>query len=325
MYPEIWSYPHISSYSFFWLAAFLAGYLIASWGAKRREIGRFHIDNVVILLLLAVPIGARWFSRLFYMPEVSMLESFKLWSGGGLVFYGGFLIGMASVVAYALLRGVNVVHLLDVMAPAAAIGLAVGRVGCFLGGCCWGDLCVEPARLAGLEPEQRKQVQTVAALSSAEWPIQVEFPARSAAFKQHRQLGLVGDGAPRSMAVHPVQLYEAALVFGLAIGLARLVRKRNPGETVIALAIGYAIIRFGTEFLRADNPAAYSGLTLSQAISAGILLVGGVAWWGVIRRRIVIERRLCQSSEGPLLAQAFCEAGNSDKRMQAANLPKRPD
>jgi phosphatidylglycerol:prolipoprotein diacylglycerol transferase len=78
--------------------------------------------------------------------------------------------------------------------------------------------------------------------------------------------------------VHPAQLYEAVAVLVLAFFLQRAFsRRERVGVVFGGLVLGYGIIRFLVEFLRADNPPIYWGFTLSQAISlcfiAGILLL----------------------------------------------------
>jgi phosphatidylglycerol:prolipoprotein diacylglycerol transferase len=118
-------------------------------------------------------------------------------------------------------------------------------------------------------------VRTLASFSSEEFPAAVRFPHASQIFRQHEKLGLVGSGEPHSLPVHPVQLYEAALVGGLCVYLVRANRKRAfQGEIICKLLIGYGCIRFLLEFLRADNPPIYLGLTLSQVISSALAGIG---------------------------------------------------
>ena len=112
-------------------------------------------------------------------------------------------------------------------------------------------------------------------LSGATFPLSVRFPEGAGAVEQHRALGLIDQQARFSLPVHPVQLYEATLALALCIFLHRYFRKRRwHGQIFCLLILNYAAIRFGTEFLRADNPPIYFGLTLSQVIS---LVLGSAA------------------------------------------------
>jgi phosphatidylglycerol---prolipoprotein diacylglyceryl transferase len=261
--------PRIGSYSFFLLLAIFCGYVISRWRAPCAGVRPSHLDNLVLLIAVFSLFGARFFSWLFYFPPGVGLWTALRDGGGGMVFYGGFLFGLLTVVIYARLARLSLGNLLDVFAPGLALGLAIGRVGCFMAGCCWGDLCVEPSRLANLPPKVSTwQVRTIPIISGAGFPLAVKFPPNAGAYEQHVKLGLIPADAPHSLAVHPVQLYESTLALGLCLALHFWFEKRRwPGEVVCLAVLGYATIRFGTEFLRADNVPSYLGLTLSQVIS----------------------------------------------------------
>jgi phosphatidylglycerol:prolipoprotein diacylglycerol transferase len=272
MKPALFTYPYISSYPVLMLLGFVGGWILARKRAGFYRLDPRHFDNISLLVPMAALFGARLFARLFY-AKLPLLEALKFWEGDGLVFYGGFVFGAGTVLSYGLVRRVNLAKLCDCLAPSIALGLAFGRVGCFLGGCCWGDLCVADAVLTRLEPETARQVQTFRAISGPGWPLAVRFPRKSEAFEQHEKLGLISSDADRSLPVHPVQLYEAALAAALAIWLHRRFQgEERAGNAALALLVGYAVIRFGTEYLRADNRSSALGLTISQLISVEILL-----------------------------------------------------
>ena len=65
------------------------------------------------------------------------LEIFKLWHGG-LVWYGGFIAGLLSAVLYLKRNNAPILKTLDLAAPFIALAHAIGRIGCFLNGCCYG-------------------------------------------------------------------------------------------------------------------------------------------------------------------------------------------
>ena len=271
MKPALFAFPHISSYPVLLLLGFFFGWLLAR--SRRRWFGvdGRHIDNISLILSIAGLVGARFFARLFY-EKVPVFEAIQVWKGDGLVFYGGLALSVAAVFAYGWVRRVNLVRFADCLAPSVALGLAFGRVGCFLAGCCWGDVCVSTAQLAAIdEPAVLARIHTIPAISSSAWPGAVTFPARSDIAKQHVKLGLLAAGSERSLPVHPVQLYEAGLAAGLCVLLHLASRgKVPPGLTSIALLLGYACIRFGTEFLRADNRIYAGEFTFSQVVSLWI-------------------------------------------------------
>jgi phosphatidylglycerol:prolipoprotein diacylglycerol transferase len=147
----------------------------------------------------------------------------------------------------------------DAVAPSVAIGAAVGRIGCFLNGCCDGAVCNLP------------------------WA--VRFPAGSHAWARQINAGLIEPWAPLSLPVHPTQLYAAAAGFLiLALLVAYYSRQRRQGEIMALLMILYPLSRWPIEAFRGDEPALFAGMTLSQNISLG-LLAGGIAVWTFLRPR----------------------------------------
>jgi phosphatidylglycerol:prolipoprotein diacylglycerol transferase len=276
MHRELLSNPHIASYSTFLLLAFLSGYLLARRHSSRIGIQGRHIDNQCLIIVVVSLVGARVFSWLFYFPSGFSLWEALLMPGGGLVFYGGLAFGIASVIVYSWVARLPLKDLSDLWSAPAALGLAVGRVGCFLAGCCWGDLCVPPEQMQPVSDSvTRWQIYSVPQLSTRHFPLAVQFPASTGAHEQHQKLGLIDPRAAASLPVHPVQLYEAMAVFALSIALHRcFLRRRTRGSVFARLAIGYGVIRFFVEFLRADNPPIYAGLTLSQVISLSFIAGG---------------------------------------------------
>jgi phosphatidylglycerol:prolipoprotein diacylglycerol transferase len=272
MKPALLLYPHISSYPVLLLLGFFFGWLLARWRADRYGILRRDLDNLCLLLPIAGLFGARLFARLFY-AKLPLLEALKVWEGDGLVFYGGFLFGALGTLLYGAVRRMNLVKLVDCVAPSVAVGLAFGRVGCFLAGCCWGDVCINHSQLASSsDPVAIARIHTLPQISPGGFPLAVEFPKKSDIYKQHARLNLVGPKSTKSLPVHPVQLYEAVLASLLALYLVKRSRIARPGDVALMMLVGYAVIRFGTEFLRADNKVYAFGMTFSQVVSVYILL-----------------------------------------------------
>jgi phosphatidylglycerol:prolipoprotein diacylglycerol transferase len=174
----------------------------------------------------------------------------KFWAGG-LTYYGG-LIG-ASLAAWALLRRDRFPFwkAADMAGFAIPLGLAFGRVGCLMAGCCFGAVC--------------------------ELPWAISFPGRSPASEEQFKDHLIRSARLYSLPVHPTQVYEAAAA--LAIAFFCLVwlhpRKRYDGQVFAASLALYAIARFCLEVLRRDDRGGGFGLSTSQWI--GIALVACAA------------------------------------------------
>jgi phosphatidylglycerol:prolipoprotein diacylglycerol transferase len=286
MHKILLGHPVIGSYSAFLFLGIFGGYLISRWRGARAGVPAAHIDNLALLVAVFSLFGARFFSWLFYFPPGVSLWRALNDTGGGMVFYGGFIFGALTILAYARSRRLGLGNLLDVFAPGLALGLALGRVGCYMAGCCWGDVCLDKQQLSPGTASVRWQIQTVPAISPSGFPLAVRFPAGTGALEQHKKLGLVAGNATISQPVHPVQLYEAAMAFGLCLYLNSRFRKRRwSGEIVCLLILNYSIIRFLTEFLRADNAPIYGGLTLSQVISLSLGVPCAILLWAVGRKQ----------------------------------------
>ncbi len=186
----------------------------------------------------------------------------RFWAGG-LTYYGGFL--GASLAAWFLLRSERFPFwkAADMAGIVVPLGLCFGRMGCTLGGCCFG----RPSDL----------------------PWAVSFPGGSAASFAQADLGLLSSPYLPSLPVHQTQLYEAlgCLVLAIALGVIAHPRKRYDGQLFVCFLAGYASLRFVVEFFRADERGGWAGLSTSQWIGLG--LVGAAVY---------LARRVTRSREG---------------------------
>ncbi|MBI2095082.1 MAG: prolipoprotein diacylglyceryl transferase [Candidatus Omnitrophica bacterium] len=141
MHPVLFSRGPFTLYSYgFFLALAL---FLSLWIAEKRAAGhgveRGVAGDLVFLLFLAGLAGA----RLFYVLQHAGDYRGGGWRvldlrEGGLVWYGGFLAAAATGIVYARLRRRPLLGLCDFFAPLAALAQAVGRIGCFFNGCCYG-------------------------------------------------------------------------------------------------------------------------------------------------------------------------------------------
>jgi phosphatidylglycerol:prolipoprotein diacylglycerol transferase len=141
MYPEICKIGPLTIYSYglILVLAFGVSSLLAVQEAKRRGFEGEVIFNFVFAVFIAGILGA----RLFYVIEnlnyylKNPLEIIFL-QRGGLSWFGGFILGAAYGVLYLKMRNLSVYKTLDLISPFLALGQAIGRIGCFANGCCFG-------------------------------------------------------------------------------------------------------------------------------------------------------------------------------------------
>jgi phosphatidylglycerol:prolipoprotein diacylglycerol transferase len=170
----------------------------------------------------------------------------KFWAGG-LTYYGGFL--GASAAAWFLLKRDRFPFwkAADLAGFAVPLGLAFGRMGCLLAGCCFG------------------------AESDVPWAL--SFPPRSPASEEQFKAHVLASMRVWSHPVHPTQIYESAASLAIAAVCMLLVqpRKRYDGQTFAAFLALYAVARFVLEILRRDARGGAAGLSTSQLIGVGLL------------------------------------------------------
>jgi prolipoprotein diacylglyceryltransferase len=134
-------------YGFMLFLAFLACIAVSGRLAKRQGISQEIVQDLAIWIFLGGLIGARmaWMLLESHVKTLGEFVSlfFRLWQGG-VIFYGGAIGGaIAFGLAYVFqLRNqpVSTWKLVDIIAPSVALGLCLGRIGCLLNGCCYGEV-----------------------------------------------------------------------------------------------------------------------------------------------------------------------------------------
>jgi phosphatidylglycerol:prolipoprotein diacylglycerol transferase len=236
-----------------------AGVYLTAWRARREKIHPDVVFELAVWLLTGGFIGAR---ALFLIrnPEVvhSFWDIFKVWQGG-IVFYGCIIGGLIGSLMYWARHPFPFRAMCDAVAPSLAIGIALGRVGCLLNGCCYGGVCHLP------------------------WAM--TFPAESLPWLHHVESGWLSPTASHSLPVHPAQIYAVLDgVFLLILLSAYYPHRRKDGQVMALLMVTYPVTRFLIESLRDDDPSIYLGMTLSQLISAMLFPAGLAAWWYITRQ-----------------------------------------
>jgi phosphatidylglycerol:prolipoprotein diacylglycerol transferase len=120
----------------FVVLAALAGTLLAARRARKEGLNPDFIYDTAVWIMLGSLIGARLFYVAEYWGEsvMSVSQILRVWEGG-IVLYGAVIGGAFALVLCRLFRPFPVAATFDVLAPSVALGVAIGRVGCFLNGC----------------------------------------------------------------------------------------------------------------------------------------------------------------------------------------------
>jgi phosphatidylglycerol:prolipoprotein diacylglycerol transferase len=240
--------------------AFLGSTNLAARVARREKLDPEVIYDLSLFVFLGGLLGARLFYVIQYwgVKVHTVADIFRVWEGG-IVLYGSIIGGTLAFFLYRVLRPFPLGPFLDAIAPALALGIAIGRFGCFLNGCCYGDVCRLP------------------------WA--VSFPEPSPPWQAHQLAHLIGPDAHWSLPVHPTQLYsviDGLILMTLLLAFFPL-RKRD-GEVMALLMVTYPVTRVLIEYLRNDEPVFFAGMTISQNISLVVVSCGLLYWAGLSRR-----------------------------------------
>ncbi|MHB8840162.1 MAG: prolipoprotein diacylglyceryl transferase, partial [Candidatus Aquicultor sp.] len=129
----------VHTYGVAMAAAFLVGLLLIHHEAKRKGFNPEISFDIVLFAMIGGIIGARLVYVIDYWRDFvgNPAQVFAIWTGG-LIFYGGLIGGTLAVLAVIKLRKLSVGKVADMVAPAMAVGSAIGRLGCYANGCCYG-------------------------------------------------------------------------------------------------------------------------------------------------------------------------------------------
>jgi phosphatidylglycerol:prolipoprotein diacylglycerol transferase len=238
------------------------------WGGGRAPATDLQIDDLVLWVTLGIIAGGRIGYILFYMLPLASgratlgadpLEVFRLWHGG-MSFHGGAIGVAIALVVFARRRGIDLLRLADMTAPAVPIGLGFGRIANFINGELWG----RPTNL----------------------PWGMVFCGR------HIPTGPEGACVAGYEPRHPSQIYEACLeglVLFVVLRLATHVwgTLRRPGLTTGLFLALYGLFRIALERVRMPDEGLRNlplGLTVGTLLSVPMALAGGWLIWRAMRR-----------------------------------------
>ena len=218
MYPILIEFGFFKIFTYGLLVAtgFLVAILLASSRAEKEGLDSQKVLDLCFYVMVSALLGAR---LLYVIVEYryfldSPLEIFKFWKGG-LVFYGGLILGVLISLWYLKRNQMPMWKTADLLAPSIALGQLIGRWGCFFAGCCYGKK------------------------TDVAWGI---------TFTDPRSL------APLEISLHPTQVYlslNAVFIFIFLMWLSK--RKVFDGQILWSYGILYSIGRFAIEYFRGDD------------------------------------------------------------------------
>ena len=238
------------SYGLLVATGVLVGLWISVRNSQRQGIDPDKAWNLGILVVLCGIVGAKILYILvdlrYYASHPGEILSFSTMQAGG-VFSGGLLAALAAATWYVRKNRMPVLATCDAFAPGLALGHAIGRIGCFAAGCCWG------------KPTSHFWGVTFTNELANRWV-----------------------GTPLHQALEPTQLFETAVELANFFILTWLIkRKKFDGQVIGAYLFLYGFARYFLEFLR-DDPGrgeVLGGLmTGTQLIAIVLVIAGGLLW-----------------------------------------------
>ncbi len=234
---------YLPTYGVLVAIAFLVALWMTTRLAKFADMNPESVLNLGVTCALAGIVGAK--ALMIALDPVYRANPREIFTLATLqsagIFYGGFIAALIAAYFYMRRHGLPVLKTSDIFAPGLALGHAIGRLGCFSAGCCYGL----PTHLP--------------------WAVTFTNPdARSV-------------GVPLGVPRHPTQLYESFSEIIVSAILYALCRKRHPDGQIIGLYfVLYGMVRFSVEFVRYHDDSNPLGgpFSLEQWISLALILAG---------------------------------------------------
>ena len=326
--------PRFYGYGLMLVLGFLSGVYLAQWRGRRSGESPEAVAACGALALIGGVVGARaayivenwdhFAAQKNFLPAVLDVTS------GGLIYYGGVVLAAVMVLGWLRAKRLPTRRYLDIIAPSLMVGLAFGRIGCLLNGCCWGGPCRADWALHTRFPMYTKPLVKLDgrdnpfSAGAGPSPVYAEQmdakrygrarlrPAAELLDDANRlipprdftpeQIALAE--AERSRPVKPAQLLGMVNAFVLAALLVAFGRlRRREGQVFAGLMIAYPATRFILEWIRADNPHNLANLVLTHnQYSSLVIMAAGLALWWLLRK--------FPASAGPAWAQRHAGTGS---------------
>jgi len=307
MHPQLFRVPGteftVYSYGPMLVIGFLLALELAKFLARRVKVDAEVLVNAGMIALIAGVVGARlshvienWHQ--YTDPTRSFAANFfdaVNIRSGGLTFYGGLILAFPITIAYGIYKRVPIRLGMDIVAPCLMVGLALGRVGCFLNGCCYGAAC--DANFIGaitypyysnayLDQYYAGQLQVPPELTApSDLPGQRPRLLDLAEIRRDPTLAVLA-AKQRSNPVHNAQLYSTlpALLIA-AVCVAYFTTSPAPGRVMALMLMLEGTTRFILELLRSEPPVVHimgHGWSLSMVLGV-LLAIGGAIMWLALR------------------------------------------
>lgn len=244
----------IKFYGLIMSVAMIFGLIVACLICKRRDMKK---DDIFLLALYVLPlalIGARLYYVIFSATSYSFWEIFEVWKGG-MAIYGGVIGGAVGITLYCLIHKKNFLKVADIAATSLILGQAIGRIGCYFGGCCYGLEVTNP---------------------SLQW-----FPIAT----------VQADGLWHLATFFYESFFDFIIFAGLFIAIKKM---EKPGSIMALYLILYGTVRCVLETFRDTAEALFiggSGIRVSQLLSALIVLAGVVELLLIYRGKMVKAKK----------------------------------
>lgn len=222
----------------------VAAFLHALWRAKQEDIKTDHVFDMALAIVPAGVLGARLYYVLTTLDSgqyKTFVDVIAIWDGG-LAIYGGIIAGAAALIGICLFKKLNILKVMDMIAPGVMLAQAIGRWGNFCNGEAFGEVVREGHPLYFL------------------------------------RMGLISDFTPDYMKYyHPTFLYESIWnLIGFVLITCLYRKKKFNGQNVLAYLTWYGFGRMFIESLRTDS--LYVGsFRISQVVGAACFLLGAAA------------------------------------------------
>ncbi len=132
----------ISYYGLIISIAMLLGVVVALYIVKRKGYSKDMPINLALYALPCAIVGARVYYCIFHGVS-NFWQIFKIWEGG-MAIYGGVIGGFLGVLLCSKIHKYSLLQCCDLCAPCLILGQAIGRIGCYFAGCCYGVETTDP-------------------------------------------------------------------------------------------------------------------------------------------------------------------------------------
>jgi len=253
VFPRLFQYGHFSvpTYGLLVATGVLVGLFISVRNSAKQGIDPDNAWNLGIIVVLCGILGAKILYIVndwgYYSAHPSEIFSLSTLQAGG-VFSGGLIGAFLAAAWFVRKHKMPPLATCDAFAPGLALGHAIGRLGCFAAGCCYGKPTTHVWGVIFTNPLAQQIV-----------------------------------GTPLNERLEPTQLLESAVELANFFILTYMFkRKKFDGQVFASYLFLYGVARYFLEFIRGDpgRGSVFGGImTGTQLISIGLVVLAGVIWW----------------------------------------------